>query len=73
MDEDRLQVDSLFQYSGINPDAQNAECEDVASIQMKNNSEQYLESAEISVELTDGSAYSFTVQDIPSRQNCDGI
>lgn len=66
MDEDRLQVDSLFQYSGINPDAQNAECEDVASIQMKNNSEQYLESAEISVELTDGSAYSFTVQDIPA-------
>ena len=62
----RLQVDSLFQYSGINPDAQNAECEDVASIQMKNNSEQYLESAEISVELTDGSAYSFTVQDIPA-------
>ena len=42
LEEEQIQVDSLFQYSGINPDAENAECEDVAAIQMKNNSEQYL-------------------------------
>lgn len=66
LDDDRIQVDSLFQYSGINPDAQNQECENVASIQVKNNSGQYLESAEISLELTDGTAFSFTLQDIPA-------
>ena len=36
---------------------------------MKNNSEQYLESAEVSVELTDGTAYSFVVQDIPAGKS----
>ena len=69
LEEEQIQVDSLFQYSGINPDAENAECEDVAAIQMKNNSEQYLESAEVSVELTDGTAYSFVVQDIPAGKS----
>ena len=69
LDDDQLQVDSLFQYSGVNPDAQNEENEDIASIQLKNNSEQYLESAEISVELTDGTAFSFKVQDIPAGKS----
>lgn len=69
LEEEQIQVDSLFQYSGINPDAENAECEDVAAIQMKNNSEQYLESAEVSVELSDGTAYSFVVQDIPAGKS----
>ena len=61
LDDDKIQIDSLFQYSGINMDAQNEECEDVASLQLKNNSDQYLEKAEISVELTDGTAFSFEV------------
>lgn len=69
LEEEQIQVDSLFQYSGINPDAENAECEDVAAIQMKNNSEQYLESAKVSIELTDGTAYSFVVQDIPAGKS----
>ena len=60
LEEEQIQVDSLFQYSGINPDA---------AIQMKNNSEQYLESAEVSVELSDGTAYSFVVQDIPAGKS----
>ena len=66
LDDDKIQIDSLFQYSGINMDAQNEECEDVASLQLKNNSDQYLEKAEISVELTDGTAFSFEVEDIPA-------
>ena len=64
LDDDKIQIDSLFQYSGINMDAQNEECEDVASLQLKNNSDQYLEKAEISLELTDGTAFSFEVEDI---------
>lgn len=69
LDDDKIQVDSLFQYSGINPDAQNEECEDVASLQLKNNSDQYLETAEISVELTDGTAFSFEVEDVPTGKS----
>ena len=66
LDDDKIQIDSLFQYSGINMDAQNEECEDVASLQLKINSDQYLEKAEISVELTDGTAFSFEEEDIPA-------
>lgn len=69
LDDDKIQVDSLFQYSGINPDAQNEECEDVASLQLKNNSDQYLEKAEISVELTDGTAFSFEAEDVPAGKS----
>lgn len=69
LDDDKIQIDSLFQYSGINMDAQNEECEDVASLQLKNNSDQYLEKAEISVELTDGTAFSFEVEDIPAGKS----
>ena len=69
LDDDKIQADSLFQYSGVNPDAQNEDCEDVASLQLKNNSDQYLESAEISVELTDGTAFSFEVEDVPAGKS----
>lgn len=69
LDDDKIQIDSLFQYSGINMDAQNEECEDVASLQLKNNSDQYLEKAEISVELTDGTAFSFEVEDVPASKS----
>lgn len=69
LDDDKIQIDSLFQYSGINMDAQNEECEDVASLQLENNSDQYLEKAEISVELTDGTAFSFEVEDVPASKS----
>lgn len=69
LDDDKIQIDSLFQYSGINMDAQNEECEDVASLQLKNNSDQYLEKAEISVELTDGTAFFFEVEDVPASKS----
>ena len=62
LDDDKIQIDSLFQYSGINMDAQNEECEDVASLQLKNNSDQ-------SLELTDGTAFSFEVEDIPAGKS----
>lgn len=68
-EEEKLSMESLFQYSGINPDAQNEECEDTASIQLKNTSDRYLESAEISVELTDGTEFSFVIQDIPAGRS----
>lgn len=69
LDDEQLQIDSFFQYSGVNPDAQNEDGEDIASVQMKNNSSKYLEEAEISVELNDGTTYSFKVQDIPAGKS----
>ena len=69
LDHNRLRIDSLFQYSGANPDAQLENGDDIASIQLKNISDQYLESAEISVELDNGTAFSFTVQDIPAGKS----
>lgn len=69
LDHNRLRIDSLFQYSGVNPDAQLENGDDIASIQLKNISDQYLESAEISVELDNGTAFSFTLQDIPAGKS----
>lgn len=69
LDHNRLRIDSLFQYSGVNPDAQLENGDDIASIQLKNISDQYLESAVISVELDNGTAFSFTLQDIPAGKS----
>lgn len=68
-DKDRLEIASLFQYTGTNPDSSDAACEDVASLQVKNCSGQYLESADITVVLTDQTTFTFQVRDIPDGQS----
>lgn len=67
-DKKRLEIESLLTYSGENPDGSGEECEDLGMLQIKNCSDQYLEQAELTVELTDGGKLSFAAQDIPAGQ-----
>lgn len=65
----RLQIESLFQFSGINPDCGNAEGSDIASIVLKNTSDTYLASAAVTVTLTDGTPLTFAVTDLPAGKS----
>lgn len=68
VDGEKLLIEAVFQYTGINPDYQDEMCEDVASIQIKNCSEEYLETAEVLAELTDGTEFTFRVEDVPAGE-----
>ena len=67
LEEKRLSVTSLFQYSGINPDSGEAG-EDIASLAVTNQSDQHLTSAEITAKLDDGTKLAFQLTDVPAGQ-----
>lgn len=69
LEDGKLEVDSVFQFSGTNPDCSNEDGEDIGSIQLKNNSEDYLEMSDITVILEDGTKLKFRVEDIPPGQS----
>lgn len=69
IDEGRLEIDSLFRFDGINPDSQNQEGKDIASIVLKNTSGAYLEKAQITLTLSDGSALHFLATDLPAGKS----
>lgn len=65
VDGENLEIGSLFQYSGPNPDCGNEQGEDVGSIQLTNKSGKYLETADITINLANGTAYVFHVEGLP--------
>lgn len=66
LDKDRLELGSVFEYSGINPDCGNEFSDSVGALEIVNISGQYLEYAKITVELADGGKLEFLIQDIPA-------
>lgn len=62
----RLTVQSLFQFSGMNPDMGNAEGENIAGLQITNTSDEHLRNAEITAVLADGTGLNFRIQDLPA-------
>lgn len=66
LDQGKLSVDSLFQTAGINPDSGNAEGTEIASIVLKNVSEEYLVKADVRMTLVDGSEMKYIVSDLPA-------
>lgn len=66
LEEGKLEVESLFQFSGINPDADKQEATDVAAIVLKNVSEEYLKTAKIHIVLDNGTEHDFWIQDLPA-------
>lgn len=68
LDEERLLVNSLFQSSIENPDCDNEYAEDIASLELVNQSGKYLESAEITVHMSDDTELHMSVADVPSEQ-----
>ena len=64
--EGKLQAASLFQYSGLNPDCNNEEGEDIAALEIVNQSDEFCRSAEIQVVMQDGTELLFKAEDIPA-------
>lgn len=65
-EDGNLQFLSLIQFTGPNPDAENADSEDIAGLQIQNISEQYLKEADVKVLMEDGIEYHFLVKDLPA-------
>ena len=61
-----LRIISLFQTDAPNPDCNDEEGSDLASVELVNLSDKYLEEARLTILLTDGSTLEFLVQDLPA-------
>lgn len=68
LEDGKIEVTSLFQYSGVNPDCNDESGEDIASLEIVNKSEQHLANAEFTVQLEDGTKIPFAVTDVPAGQ-----
>lgn len=66
VDDGRLEINSLFPFSGINPDCNNQEGTDIASIVLKNTTDTYLTEAKLTLTLVDGTQLNFAVADLPA-------
>ena len=66
LEDGKLQIDSLFQFTGTNPDCEDQDGENIAALTVVNQSEQQLKFAQITISLTNGTELNFEVTDIPS-------
>lgn len=65
-DDGKLEMESVFSYAGPNPDNNGEEGDNIAAIQMKNCSDTYLASAQITVTAGDGTKLTYQVEDLPA-------
>ena len=65
VEDGKLKISSLFQFSGANPDFDDTMGDNIASLAVENCSGSYLEKAEITVSLADGTALRFAIADVP--------
>lgn len=68
LENGKLEVSSLFQYSGDNPDCGDEMGEETGALAVTNLSEQHLTCARFTAELADGTQLRFEVTDIPAGQ-----
>ncbi len=68
LEEGKLSIDSIFQFTGFNPDNDDAEGENIAALTVINQSDQHLASAEIKVKLENGEELTFEITDVPAGQ-----
>ena len=68
LEEGNLMIQSLFQSSVENPDCGNEYADDIASLEVINQSEKFLESAEITLYMSDGTELQMLLKDIPAGQ-----
>lgn len=61
-----LTVRSLFQFTGMNPDAKNAFGEDIAGVELTNNSDRHMTVAEVTATMADGTTLTFRAEDVPA-------
>lgn len=68
LEDGKIEVTSLFQYTGMNPDCKDEFGEDIASLEVTNKSDEYLANIELTVELENGTKIPFVATDIPAGQ-----
>lgn len=61
-----LTVRSLFQFTGMNPDADNAFGENIAGIELTNSSDRHMTVAEVAATMADGTTLTFRAEDVPA-------
>lgn len=69
LEDGKLEVTSLFQFAGFNPDCGLEEGTDIASLAVRNCSREHLAVAELTATLSDGTEAHFTVWDLPAGQS----
>lgn len=66
LENGRLRIESIFPYSGMNPDDENQEVQNVAAITLLNCSGEYLKEARIALILDNGVQANFVITDLPA-------
>lgn len=66
LEDGKLEVRAVFQYSGINVDCGEEEGTDIGAIELTNCSEEYLQELDLKLILSDGSDLQFYITDIPA-------
>lgn len=61
-----LEIESMFDYTGMNPDDDNTEAKNIAAITLVNRSGEYLAEARITLTLSSGQEAEFVVTDLPA-------
>lgn len=69
LENGKLSVDSIFQFTGFNPDNQEQEGENIAALTVVNQSEEQVAFAEIQVRLDDDTRLTFEITDLPAGQS----
>lgn len=69
IEDGKLTMESIFEYSGINFDCDEAICEEIGALHLKNTSDEYLQSADIKVLLPDGLELCFLIEDVPAGES----
>lgn len=66
LEDGKLEIENLFQCDGMNPDCDYKEGKNVASLMLRNVSDAYLEEADITLTLVDGTVVRFHADDLPA-------
>lgn len=66
-EDGKLEITSLFQFSGFNPDCEGEEGTDIAALQLHNASSEHLTEAELVLQLESGKSLRFVVKDLPAE------
>lgn len=68
IEEGKLEIESVIQYDGLNPDCENQEGNDIAAITVRNVSDVYLKSAEVLMTTNTGNIITFVITDLPAGE-----
>lgn len=69
LDGGKLEVTSVFQYSGSNPDCSDEMSDNITSIALVNRSDQYLSLAKLEAVMSDGTVRHFEVACVPAGES----